>query len=485
MGFRFKKSSAGIKRVWGAALALALAAGTAYAADPAAAAVAAVRPSAGPAAAAISAEIDGQPALWGNQAYLYRSLTYVPVREGAVSLGAQVKWDKTRRAATVTYGGDELLYRPGSDHVSVNGFELHMPGTARYVNGILTVPLRGLTEPLQAGIRPSTNTGSLKLSLTTDKETKIEPGLAAVDDYLKRQGFSGSVLVAQNGEVHMRKAYGLASAATRVRPTDKMRLGSLTKTFTAASIMKLQEEGRLNVEDTLSSYIPDYPRGDEITLSMLLSHTSGIALNFARKEGTPLLRTVEEIKGSSLKFAPGTDYMYSNSGYVLLAFIIEQVSGMSYADFVQSQFFEPLGMNDSGTASRDIRIPTGYEYDKSHRIWKSVDEYYFSPSGTGSLYSTLDDLQIWADSLSAGKVLSEQTLEAMYTPTPYKNYGYGWMTEGEGEDKVVFHSGGGSGYTTGIRRGLGDGTLVVLLGNLGGLDTNAMTAEIRELAFAE
>ncbi|QDH19637.1 serine hydrolase [Saccharibacillus brassicae] len=484
MIFEWKKSFAWSRAALSAGLALAIVGGTlpAQTANAAGTGEAASLPAAA-GRTAISAEIDGQPARWGPSVYTYRSLTYVPVREGAVSLGAQVKWDKVQRAAIVTLNGDELLYRPGSDTVSINGFALRMPGTTRYVDGILTVPLRGLTEPLKADVVPVSGPGTLKLSLTTDTHTQVDPGMEPVDAFLKTQNFSGSMLVAQNGSVKMRKAYGVSSASTLVRPTDLMRLGSLTKTFTAASVMKLAEEGKLSVDDTLAQHIPGYPRGDEITLGMLLSHTSGIALNFERKEGTPLAETVKEIQASPLKFVPGTDYMYSNSGYVLLAYIIEETSGMSYPEFVQSQILDPLGMKHSGTATRQTKIPTGYTYDWQEKAWKSVDEYYFSPSGTGSLYSTLDDMLIWADSLSAGKLLSEATMDAMYTPTPYKNYGYGWMTEGEGADKVVFHNGGGNGYTTGLRRGLSDGTVVVLLGNLGGLDTNAMTAAIRRLAF--
>ena len=485
MKFYGKKSSAWSKMALSAGLAFAVASSTlpAYAEEAVSARLSPATVSAG--ISSIVAEIDGQPAQWGSSVYTYRSLTYVPVREGAVSLGAKVKWDKAQRAAIVTLNGDELLYRPDSTTVSVNGYELQMPGTTRYVDGILTVPLRGLTEPLRAKVSPVTSGGILNLSLKTDTETNYDTGLSAVNDYLKDQNYSGSVLIAKDGEALMRKSYGLSSGSTLIRPTDQMRLGSLTKAFTAASILKLGEEGKLSIDDTLSQHIPDYPRGDEITLAMLLSHTSGIALNFKREEGIPLSETVEEIKQSPLKFAPGTDYMYSNSGFVLLAYIIEETSGMSYADFVQSQILDPLGMKHSGTATRQTKIPTGYEYDWQEGAWKSVDYYYFSPSGTGSLYSTLDDMLTWSQALSAGKVLSEETMERMYTVSPYKNYGFGWHVDGEGQNRVAFHSGGGDGYTTGIRRGLNDGTVIILLSNHGGLDTNAMTAEVEKLAFGE
>ncbi|OWA36998.1 hypothetical protein B9G55_02665 [Saccharibacillus sp. O16] len=435
---------------------------------------------------AITAQINGKPAEWGARVYTYHSLTYVPVREGAVSLGAKVKWDKSRRAAVVTLNGDELLYQPGADHVLVNGFELKMPGSTRYVDGVLTVPLRGLTEPLRADIQLNSGS-STRLSLTTDTATQMgtSTNLQAVDNYLKKEQYSGNVLVAKDGEVLMRKGYGLASDTKLIRPTDLMRLGSLTKAFTAASILKLEEEGKLSTEDSLSKFIPDYPRGDEIKLSMLLSHTSGIALNFKREDGIPLADTVAEIKASSLKFQPGTSYKYSNSGYVLLAFIIEQTSGMSYPDYVRTQILEPLGMSHSGTVTRNTPVQRGYEYDWQQRFWKAVDYYFFSPSGTGSLYSTVDDMLTWSEALSDGKVLSEETLERMYTPNAFTPYAYAWGVSGEGDNKVAYHNGGGDGYTTGIRRGLNDGTVVILLGNHGGLDTNKMTLDIRKLVFGK
>ncbi len=462
----------------GLALAIAVSAVPAHAAE-----TSAVLPS----NQALSAQINGQPAQWGQHVYTYRALNYVPVREGAVSLGAKVKWDKARRAAVVTLNGDELLYRAGADHVSVNGFELKMPGSARYVDGILTVPLRGLTEPLRADVRPFSGGSPSNLSLNTDTETKVgsTSNLQAVDSYLKKEKYSGSVLVAKDGEVLMRKAYGLASDHKLVRPTDLMRLGSLTKAFTAASILKLEEEGKLSTQDSLSKFIPDYPRGDEIKLSMLLSHTSGVALNFKREEGIPLADTVAEIKASSLKFEPGTDYKYSNSGYVLLASIIEQTSGMSYPDYVRTRIMEPLGMTRSGTVTRDTPVSRGYEYDWQEKSWRAVDYYFFSPSGTGSLYSTLDDLLIWSEALSSGKLLSQETMDRMYTPNGFTQYAYAWAVDGQGDNKVAYHNGGGDGYTTGIRRGLNDGTVVILLSNHGGLDTNKMTQEIRKLAFGK
>lgn len=473
------RSKNGLGRIWlSTGLAFAIAAGTVPVYAAAAAAPAVV-------GAAVTAQIDGQPAQWGSSVYTYRSLTYVPVREGAVSLGAEVKWDKTRRAAVVKSNGDELLYRPGADTVSVNGFELRMPGTTRYVDGILTVPLRGLTEPLRADIRIASASGTSNLSLSTDRETLVRPNLQSVDDYLKKEGFSGNALVAKDGEVLMRKSYGLASDTTLVRPTDPMRLGSLTKAFTAASILQLEEEGKLSTDDSLSKFIPDYPRGDEIKLSMLLSHTSGIALNFKREEGIPLADTVAEIKASALKFEPGTSYKYSNSGYVLLAYIIEQTSGMSYPDYIRTRIMEPLGMDHSGTATRDTKVSRGYEYDWQEKAWRAVDYYFFSPSGTGSLYSTLDDMLTWSQALSSGKLLSQETMDRMYTPNRFTQYAYAWAVDGEGDNKVAYHNGGGDGYTTGIRRGLNDGTVIILLGNYGGLDTNKMTADIRKLAFGK
>src|SRR5215472_4123668 len=169
-----------------------------------------------------------------------------------------------------------------------------------------------------------------------------------------------AVLVAQNGKILFEKCYGLADRehTVPVTPLTTFRIGSVTKQFTASAILKLQERGKLSVNDKLSKYIPDFPRGDEVTLRHLLTHTSGIHSytdnpdDFLSRvtNATTTLAIIEELKKHKppYDFDPGTKWSYDNSGYLLLGYIVEKVSGQSYGDFLHENFFQPLGMTNTG-----------------------------------------------------------------------------------------------------------------------------------------
>ena len=195
----------------------------------------------------------------------------------------------------------------------------------------------------------------------------MPPALASQVDAL----FEGSVrsdtpgaavLIARGGKIKLEKGYGLARVESRLPVTSetRFRIGSITKQFTAAAILKLEEEGELSVNDPVSKYIPDWPKGGEVTIRHLLTHSSGIH-NFTAKPAfqtnvtvaTSLEALISSFKNDPYDFAPGEKFLYSNSGYVLLGFIIEKVSGEAYASYLRRTFFEPLGMKNTGV------YPTG------------------------------------------------------------------------------------------------------------------------------
>src|SRR5580692_11610396 len=179
-----------------------------------------------------------------------------------------------------------------------------------------------------------------------------------VQSYVSAKTFMGTVLVARGGEVLLSKGYGMANLEWEIpnSPSTKFRLGSVTKQFTAASILLLQERGKLKVEDPVKKYMPDAPAAwDKITIFHVLTHTSGIPsfTGFADyKQTEPFETTPEKLvalfRDKPLEFAPGEKWNYSNSGYVLLGYLIEKISGQSYASFVKENIFAPLGMKDSG-----------------------------------------------------------------------------------------------------------------------------------------
>ena len=185
---------------------------------------------------------------------------------------------------------------------------------------------------------------------TSGLEAEID---AYIEPFVKAAGFSGTLLIAKGGEVLVNKGYGMANYEWDVPNTPKtiFQIASVSKSFTAAAIMILEERGLLSIDDPLAKFIPDYPSGDRITVHHLLTHTSGIPNvnefpDYDRKSRFPI--TLEQIiamfKNKALEQEPGGGYRYSNSNYNLLAYIIEMVSGESYSDFLRTSIFEPLGM---------------------------------------------------------------------------------------------------------------------------------------------
>ena len=188
-----------------------------------------------------------------------------------------------------------------------------------------------------------------------------------VQTYVRDKTFMGAVLVARGGDVILSKGYGFANLEWDIpnSPTTKFRLGSITKQFTAASILLLEERGKLTLDDPIKKHMPDAPAAwDKITIYNLLTHTSGIP-NFTnlpeyrslKLEDTPVAKTVATVRDKPLEFAPGEKMSYSNSGYLVLGYVIERISGGSYAKFVTDNIFTPLGMKDSGYDSNTAIIP--------------------------------------------------------------------------------------------------------------------------------
>lgn len=427
---------------------------------------------------AVLIEVNGEPQSWKNTPQIYNGSTYVPLRDVVQSVKGSLKWDNRTKTATITVGRDTLVYQAGSDSIKVNHVRLDAGVKSRTVNGTLMVPVRPIANALKADIKVGrTSSGQMSVNIQTDNVSLLDKEVTSVDAYLREVQFPGMALIARNGEVLLRQGYGLADEKTLNRPDQKTRIASLSKSFTAASILSLAEDGKLSVEDPISKYISGIPKGDEITLHMLLSQTSGLPSAFGRGEGTSLEETVEEIRHKTLKFEPGTAYLYSNSGYVLLAYVIEQVSGMSYADYVQQTILTPLGMKNSGEASRKVKTISGFVAENNK--WVPAP-YYVSQSGSGTIYSTVDDLLKWDRALYTDQILSQETIEQMYKPYSDKNYGYAWILKEKGNNRTVFHNGSGGGFATAFSRNLSDDVTIILLGNHAGMDMTSLMDEVEQ-----
>jgi CubicO group peptidase (beta-lactamase class C family) len=297
--------------------------------------------------------------------------------------------------------------------------------------------------------------------------------------------FSGAVLVARRGNVIYQHAFGLANREWNI-PNDlqtKFEIGSMTKQFTAMLILQFVKEGNIRLEGRLSDYLPYYRQdtGSQITISELLSHTSGVP-NFTSLPGFldgPESRThyaVEEFAkkfcSGNLQFIPGTKFDYSNSGYFLLGAVLEQVSGKSYEDLLQHRIFDPLGMRNSGYTHTETLIPhRAAGYERISAGFQNARFYDFSiPFSAGALYSTVGDLFLWDQALYTEKLLPAKLRDLMFKPN-LEDYGYGWVmlvpksgTPYAGES-IPMHGGAIFGFQSVIQRLVQHRELIVLLDN--------------------
>lgn len=323
-----------------------------------------------------------------------------------------------------------------------------------------------------------------------------------MDRYSKKNEFSGSILIAKDDDILLNKGYGTAdyNKNTPNKPQTIFEIASLTKQFTATGILMLQEQKLLNVHDTLSKYIPDYPNGDNITIYNLLTHTSGIPeyLDYADSidsENHTLTYTPEELielfKNEPFNFSPGTAFEYSNSNYILLGYIIEKVSNMKYQDYMENNILTPLNLTSTGFLSNEAASKNksiGYYFINKHS-----NEHPEAPKteglmsySAGEIYSTSEDLLKWENALFSEKVITKESLDQMFMPY-LNNYSYGWFTyENADEDKIVFHSGNLPGYTSFVEKNLNKNYLIIILCNENIDETiNNLSTELSELLDRE
>ncbi|TPW15305.1 MAG: beta-lactamase [bacterium] len=291
-----------------------------------------------------------------------------------------------------------------------------------------------------------------------------------------------TILVARNGQAIYRKGFGRSDmeSGAPLRPESVLRIGSVTKQFTAVGILRLAERGKLSVGDTITKWLPDYPtHGRTITIEHLLTHTSGIKgytevpeFNAHVNDDRTTDQVIALFKDEPLQFDPGTNWAYSNSGYFLLGVIIEKVSGMSYADFMQKEIFGPLEMTHSGYGKREPSFPgeaRGYAL-KDGQVVPAEPLSMTGPYAAGALVSSLDDLLRWDNALDADRLLKPETSRVMWTPYRQStgktsSYGYGWlMSEYEGHP-IQEHNGGINGFTCHALRMPDDRLYVAVLTN--------------------
>lgn len=308
----------------------------------------------------------------------------------------------------------------------------------------------------------------VSLSLFSLETINAQDLKSTVDAYLlshsQPNAPGASVLIAKDGKAIYKKAVGMANLELNVPlSTDNVfEIGSITKQFTAVSILMLEEQGKLKVEDEITKYIPDYPtNGKTITIHHLLNHTSGIKsytsmesfMKNARTDMTPT-ELIDVFKNEPMDFEPGEKFLYNNSGYILLGHIIEVVSEQSYADFIQDNIFSKLSMKSSyyGSMKNIIKNRASGYQDRNG----FVNADYLSltlPYAAGSIMSTVDDLLIWQNAISSNTLIKRSSLEKAINGSTLNNgdkipYGYGWFEGSVNGSDTYEHSGGIFGYVT-------------------------------------
>ena len=334
---------------------------------------------------------------------------------------------------------------------------------------ISAASVSGISPMIAAKISGRDEVVQLLLKQGAKDEPVPAPGIIADNFYnsLKGKDVPGiALLVAKDGNILYKKGFGYADIKNKipVTPDTKFRIGSVTKQFTAAAILKLQENNLLSVHDKLSKYIPDFPRGNEVTIHHLLTHTSGIH-SYTSKDGFEANVTktitpdslINVFKNDPYDFNPEERMLYNNSGYFLLGYIIGKVSGKPYATYIKESFFDPLHMDNTGIHYSGIKLQNEAKgYAKGINKYDDALNWDMSWAGAaGAMYSTVDDLLKWNQALYGGKVLNEKSLQAALTPVTLKNggatpmqYGYGLvLTKFRGED-IVSHGGGLHGFIT-------------------------------------
>jgi CubicO group peptidase (beta-lactamase class C family) len=318
---------------------------------------------------------------------------------------------------------------------------------------------------------------------------------AIMNAEVKPDGPGAAIAVVKDGSVVHRSGYGLANVEWNIpiQPDTIFRLASITKQFTAVAIMILAEQGKLRIDDPITKFLPNYPTsGHHVTVHHLLTHTSGI---FSYTSDPDVLnkllldKTPQEISDSFSRipfdFKPGAKFLYNNSGYILLGMIIEKLSGLSYADFIQKHIFDPSGMKNSYYLSNEPIIPrraSGYDQGPGG-IQNARYLSMTQPHAAGALGSTVDDLVLWNQALTENRLISAEALAQMHTSAVLDDgtlidYGYGWGISAYQQRRAIHHGGGIFGFATFIARFPHDALSIVVLTNYSGFDSSKITGMI-------
>ncbi|MDP1677237.1 MAG: serine hydrolase domain-containing protein [Bacteroidota bacterium] len=296
-------------------------------------------------------------------------------------------------------------------------------------------------------------------------------------------GFNGNVLIGMSGNIVYKNAFGFSNLKTKepLNVKSVFQIASVSKQFTAIAIMMLQERGQLEYSDSVQKFLPDFPYKN-ITIKQLLSHRSGLpnymyftAKYWKKKKEFLTNERLLEIMVSNKprpEFLPDRRYKYSNTGYAMLALIVERLSGKPYDVFMEENVFHPLGMTSTFVYNPLNKKTNEYEtngYNRNHR--KSYEDFLDGVCGDKGIHSTVEDMFLWDQALYSERLVKQTTLNEAFTPVSYdykrdNNYGYGFRIDTLADgSKIVYHGGWWRGYNSLFVRRLDDHSTIIILCN--------------------
>jgi len=348
-------------------------------------------------------------------------------------------------------------------------------------------------------------------SLNSFSQNSNKGLLNRIDSYLElsvTNGFSGAVLVSKKGEIILSKGYGWADRENKIPNSSSsvFNIGSVTKQFTAAAILKLVEQGKIKTSDKISSYFNQTPIDKrDITIHQLLTHTSGISNRTGgfRYDEASKVQFLNDFFESELQSKPGTTYQYANANYIMLTAILESVSGQTYNSFINDYLFEPSQMKSTGYKSISFnteRLAHGYYYNRTEEKWTDwgttqqhlpYNNKHWYSIGKGDIHSTVEDLYKWHVALKNNVVLTSNTRKNQETAYVTENdkmtsyYGYGWaISKSDRETKIVAHNGSNGLYFADFVRYIDDDVVVIYLTNVFlGSESENVAREISKMIF--
>jgi CubicO group peptidase (beta-lactamase class C family) len=325
-----------------------------------------------------------------------------------------------------------------------------------------------------------------------------------VDKYLKSQmqehRIPGLTLeVIRDGKAIKTAAYGLANVELNVpaKPETVFEIGSITKQFTAAGILMLAQEGKLSVDDKISKYLKDPPEAwANVTVRHLLTHTSGIK-SYTGLDGFQIWRHltqeqfIKAIGKEPMEFQPGDSWKYCNTGFNLLGYIIENVSGKNYWEFMGERVFQPLGMQATTKRLYSLVIPNRASgYEQTNHVWMNRDTDLTEVFSAGAIASTAGDLAKWSVALDGDQLLNAASKAQMWTPVKLndgktRKYGFGWNVDTLEGHKNIGHGGSTSGFSASIQRFPDDHLAVIILSNTDEEIATTLAKKVATFFFAQ